>query len=72
MLKLFKRIKYSMMSKMAERKLRKKYGCNASIKINLIKVQMPDGKIVNKLKTEITAYEKDYKKLMDVLLTKGQ
>ena len=71
MLKLFKRMKYAILSRAAERKLKKKYGCNASIKMKLIRVRKSDGKIAEIIKTEIAAYETDYAKLINVLLTKG-
>ena len=72
MLKLFRKIKYTIMSKIAERKLKKKYGCEMFIKINEFKVQDKDGTVKKIIKAEITSYEKDYKKLIDVLLTKGR
>ena len=71
MFKLLKKLKYAVLSKIAERKLKRKYGCIASVKIKVIKVQQSDGKMVDQIKTEITSYEKDYKKLIDVLLMKS-
>ena len=72
MLKLFRKIKYTIMAKIAERKLKKKYGCEMFIKIKEFKVQDKDGTVKKIIKAEITSYEKDYKKLIDVLLTKSR
>lgn len=71
MFKIFKRLKYAMLSKIAEYKLNKSCGCNASIKIKLVKVREKNGEIVEKVKTEIIACEKDYKKVINSLLIKG-
>ena len=72
MLKLFKRMKYAILSKAAERKINKKYGCRISIRIREFEVLQEDGKVSTIVKTEITSYEKDCKKLIDGLLTKGR
>ena len=72
MFKLFKRIKYAIISEFAERKINKECECEVNINIKVIKVQEPDGRTAEKIKTEITAYKDDYKKLIDVLLKKSQ
>ena len=72
MFKLFRKMKYSILSKIAERKINKKFGIHISIKIKEFKVQQEDGAVKNVIKTEITLYEKDCKKLINVLLKKGQ
>ena len=71
MLKLFKKLKYTTLSKIIERKLRRKYGCNVSIKLNEYAIREKNDKVKTKIKVEITSYEKDCKKLLDNLLTKG-
>lgn len=70
MLKLFKRIQYAILSKTAERRINKKYGCHISIKVKEYEVRDIDGKNKSKIKTEITAYKKDCKKLITALLMK--
>lgn len=71
MLRFLRKIKYAMISKSAERKINKKYGCHISIKIKEFEVLQEDGKISKIVKTEITTYEKDCKKLIDSLLKEG-
>lgn len=71
MLKLFKKIKYYILSKAVGRKIDRLYGCEASINIKFIGGQNPDGKPTEQIKIEITADAKDCKKLIDVLFTKG-
>lgn len=72
MLKLFNRIKYAILSKTAERKINKKYECCISIKIKEFEVLQEDGKKSTVIKTEITSYEKDCKKLINSLLKEGR
>ena len=71
MLQIFKMIQYAILSKTAERKIKKIYGCKISIKSKVYKVRDKQGKIKSKIKTEITAYEEDCKKLIKTLLAKG-
>ena len=72
MLKIFRKMKYAILSKTAERKINKKYGCHISVKIKEFEVLQEDGKVSTIVKTEITSYEKDCKKLINSLLAKGR
>ena len=71
MLKIFKKMEYAIISKIAERKFNKKYGCDISIKVKKYDVKDKRGKAKSKIKTEITAYEDDCKKLIAALLIKS-
>lgn len=72
MFKLFRKMKYAILSKTAERKINKKYGCHISIRIKEFEILQEDGKVSKIVKTEITSYEKDCKKLISSLLAEGR
>ena len=72
MLRLFKKIKYAIISKYAERKIDKVCGCEFKIRINVQNVSKPDGKKAEQIKIEVTADSNDCKKLINSLLKKGQ
>ena len=71
MLKILKKIECAIISKTAERKINKKYGCDISIKVKEYDVRDKRGKVKSKIKTEITAYEEDCKKLIAALLIRS-
>ena len=68
MFKLFRKMKYAMLSKIAERKIKKRYGSHISIKIEEFDVPQENGLVSKMVKTEITSYKKDYEKLISNLI----
>lgn len=72
MFKMFRKIKYAILSKVAERKVKKQYGSSITIKIEEFNVSKEDGTVDKMIKTEITTYQKDYKNLINNLFKKGQ
>lgn len=62
MLKLFKRMKYAILSKVVKRKIKKVYGLKTSVKISEYDVTLDDGTVTTVIKVELIADKKDCKK----------
>lgn len=61
MLKLFKRMKYAILSKTLKRDIKKEYGIKTSVKIQEYDVESKDGAVTTVIKVELIADKKDCK-----------
>lgn len=61
MLKLFKRMKYAILSKVVKRKIKKEFGLKTSVRISEYDAELKDGTVTTVIKVELIADKEDCK-----------